>query len=194
MGEEQIAAIVATQIKARLGDELPKALQAALAPQIEALKGAKVEEKPKDNDSRFAALEAELKKEREARASERRTSLEREAREQLRAELVGSAQVRPEFVEDLAALLFDARRVVTVGEDGKVAFKVGELDRGLKDGVAAWLKTPAAAAYIKPPAGSSGGSGVAPKRPIVAPEKETPEQRALRAFEKIEQRTGQRVF
>jgi hypothetical protein len=123
-------------------------------------------------------LERNLKEERSARAAEKRASLERGAYEALRTELTG--KVRPEAVDAAAKLLFHADKSVKVTSDGAVSFVLGDDEYDLKEGVAAYLKTPAAALFVAAPGYNDKrkqASGKVPQRVVAG---RTPQQGNVR--------------
>jgi hypothetical protein len=187
----------------------------------EALKGHKPEPAPESADGarkpdpEVAALKQKLLELEKANQAER---TKREAAEE-RARLDGGksalknallSQVRPEMVDVVTDLLFDARKKVTFDDQGRPLFsiKTGALDEDtpmpLTDGVSHWLKSDEAKHFLPAPAPESAQRGTpAPQsrtQPFKAPQYDKPartdEEKARRALEREQafnasQRRGQ---
>lgn len=145
---------VASQLKRHLS-KLPELIESQLAPLREQF-APKAPETPKttqggDSEALKAIddLKAQLKTERDTAAKERRIAREEKAFNELRSELNG--KVRPEAVDILARLLFQADRRVVVPDDGPIAFKLGEVEYSLQDGLAEYFRSSKEAAFFLPP-------------------------------------------
>jgi len=180
-----VNAAVSSQLKRALPKVLGEALEAHLAPFREATAARQQHVAPAGDGTpepewkgRMETLERNLKEERSARAAEKRASLERGAYEALRTELTG--KVRPEAVDAAAKLLFHADKSVKVTSDGAVSFVLGDDEYDLKEGVAAYLKTPAAALFVAAPGYNDKrkqASGKVPQRVVAG---RTPQQGNVR--------------
>ncbi len=186
----------------------------------EALKAHKPEPAPEGNekskaDPEVAALRQKLvefeklhKDERAKReAAEERARLD-SGKSALKSAL--QSQVRPEMVDVVTDLLFDARKRVTFDEHGRPLFsiKTGALDEDtpmpLTDGLSHWLKSDEAKHFLPAPSaapaqGSAPAAG-ARAQPFKAPQYDKPartdEEKARRALEREQafnaaQRRGQ---
>jgi hypothetical protein len=129
-----------------------------------------------------AQLKAQLKAMQDQSYAERKASREGKAFQDLRSELAG--KVRPEGVEWLAKHIMHADKRVQVADDGAITFKHGEADYNLREGVAAYLKSPEAAMFIPAPNGTAQRPGArVPARTTVTgapPADETPMAKTLR--------------
>jgi hypothetical protein len=185
---DTINAAVTAHIKRALGG-LPGLIEAQLAPLREQFAarpaaGAKPDGSTLAGDGvagELAALKAQLKSQQDQAASERKAAREANAFQALRTELGG--KVRPEALDAAAKLIMHADRRVMVSDDGSVTFKHGDADYGLKEGVAAYLKSPDAALFLPAPNGTSQRPGQrVPGRPPAGgpPPNETPMAKTLR--------------
>lgn len=167
--EKTVADTVAAATKG-----LAESLPALLKTQLEALKSElpKPDDKPTDKpDPKYLALEQQvidLKKAAEASATAQKAAEEKArnegAKNALRAGL--SKHVRPDSLEVVTDLLFDARKKVSFGEDNSALFKVRrspytgapeeDVDLPLTDGIAAWLKSDDAKMFLPAPGGGGG--------------------------------------
>ncbi len=179
--DQKLADLVNGAVKAHLGRALPKALEESVTPLLTGFKAELTALLPKAPPTPEAGkgtavnpeleeLRAEVKREKDARLTEKRQAREDKAHGDLVATLTG--KVRPEAVRDVADLLFYARKAVKVGADGNVTMKVGDLDYPLAEGVGEYLKTKDAALYLPPPAPAAKGRGALPVRTI--PQRQAP--------------------
>lgn len=188
----------------------------------EALKAQKPEPAPegeggKKPDPEVSALKQKLQELEKANKDERtkREAAEERARldsgkSALKSAL--SSQVRPEMVDVVTDLLFDARKRVTFDENGRPLFsiKTGALDEDtpmpLADGLGHWLKSDEAKHFLPAPnaepAQSRGQQQGARPQPFKAPKYDAPartdEEKARRALEREQaftasQRRGQQL-
>jgi len=186
---DTVNAAVSAHLKRALGT-LPGMIDAALLPIREQLaqRGGAAPAKPDpaapagSGNADVDALRSQLKAMQDQAASERKASRESSAFQALRSELAG--KVRPEALDAAAKLVFHADRRVTVGDDGAVTFKHGDADYGLKEGVAAYLKSPDAALFLPAPSGAPRPGQRIPGRPPGptggTPPAETPMAKTLR--------------
>lgn len=198
--DQKQANLVNAAVSSHLKRILPKVLEDSLAPLREQLaafqapKGPETKAAPSGGDSEaFKAIEdlkLQLKKERDTAAKERRLAREEKAFVELRSELTGSGKVRPEAVDTLAKLLFHADKKVRVSDDGQVAFHHADMEYGLREGVAEYLRSKDAAMFVTAPAPgaqSKKAPAMAPRRPGEVPAglKETPMERTKRMLAQL---------
>jgi len=161
---EALARVLPTALARHLPGLLESHLapfKAAAAPAVVAPKAPATAAAPGSVEAQLEEMRATLRTEQEGRAAERRGLAEARALGDLKTEL-GKAGIKAEVVDDVADLLFHARKVVTVAQDGHVTFKLGaEQYPSLAEGVAAWSRTPGAGLYKAPPGYGPGGA----KRP-----------------------------
>lgn len=191
---------VTSQLKRLLGPAVAEALKphvdgfAGIREQLDKLtKGVATPDKSQggqgqdDVAKRIAELEKQLNGEREARKAEKASAAKEKAFSALRAELTG--KVRPEAVDAAAKLLFHAEGAIHIGEDGTVAFRMGDDEHDLATGVKAWAKSPASALFRPAPGyGEKNPGGKAPKRPTGPdgkPLPESPKEREARLADKL---------
>lgn len=179
-----INAAVSAHLKRHLAG-LPGMIDAAIAPLREQFtaRGDKPAGTPAATGADdVAQLKAQLKAIQDQSYAERKASRESKAFQDLRAELSG--KVRPEGVDALAKLIMHADKRVAVADDGAITFKHGDADYTLREGVAAYLKSPEAAMFIPAPNGTAQRTGArVPARTTVTgapPADESPMAKTLR--------------
>ena len=183
---DSINQAVSAHLKRHLAG-LPGMIDAAIAPLREQFTARPAADKPAGVPAtdgvagELAALKAQLKAASDQAASERKAAREANAFQALRTELGG--KVRPEALDAAAKLIMHADRRVSVGDDGAVTFKHGDAEYGLKEGVAAYLKSSDAALFLPAPNGSAQRPGQrVPARPAIGGDAatETPMAKTLR--------------
>lgn len=201
--EEDVGRIVNSAVTAHLKRELPKAIGGALTPALEAaLKPiqehlAKVPqgEQPEagKQSPELAALKRQLEEQTKIIEVERSARLDAEKRQRLdhaKSAVLGhiDASVKPELKEFLSDYLFNR---VEFDESGSPLIRVGGSDDALplKDGIASFLKTKEASAFLPAPTAKPGVAKAPGARQISGlPTYDKPaasdEERARRAYER----------
>lgn len=183
MSAEEVTAMVTganERMKKTLTAEIEKSLKTfteqlpdLLKPQLEALKTElpKPDDKPPENkpDPKILALEQKLADTlkavdaaEKARVAAEEKSRNESAKSALRSAL--AAHVRPEALDTVTKILFDADKRVTFGEDGSPLLKVRkapvagmpeeDMELPLTDGVSSWLKSDDAKLFLPAPGGT----------------------------------------
>jgi hypothetical protein len=211
--------IINSAVTAQLKRALPKALEGVTQTLNEAIKQQLADlkptlktedDEPKDkakdrpnpelNDLRqkYEAMQAKLSEAEAKRETAERKRRDDKAYSDLRGAL-SKGGVRPDMLEDLADLLFHARKQVQFDDDDqpmlKVKFSPGkglqeeEQVLPLESGVTQLLKTPMASRYLPPPGGASGGTD-GQRKPTRAPSYDGPaksdEERDRRIKERLD--------
>ncbi len=172
----------------------------------EALKAHKPEPAPeapegKKADPEVAALKqklAELEKLNTAERTKREAAEERARLDSGKSALKSAlqSQVRPEMVDVVTDLLFDARKRVTFDDNGRPLFSIKQADEDvpmpLTDGLGHWLKSDEAKHFLPAPNADPpqlrGQRPEARPKPFQAPQYDSPartdEEKARRAMER----------
>jgi hypothetical protein len=132
-------------------------------------------------------FEKQLKREREARSQERRDALAERAYGTARGHLA-ELGIRPEGMDHVLKVL-KVDNAIRVGDDGRISFALGDDSYDLKEGLAMWAKSPAAAFFMPPPTvkqTSKTAAGPVIKRPAGAsPQEKPPTESASQKAERV---------